>query len=290
MPDRSDLSFEPAGEEEPATESGDAATMRHALYELCVQSTKHVVPFLRAVHQNAPTMLGEDFAGTAALSHRWVNHVEGGSAVAVDLDGEALRHRGEDERIESVQGDVLACSLPADVLFVGNFSIGYLHTRAALVAYLRHALSRLEPGGVFVCDTYGGESAFLIGEVHRDHYIAGDDLPEALVPHRGKRVRYTWEQREADPLTARVTDVCSFRVIDGRGTIELELPDAFVYRWRLWSVPEIREALDEAGYASVEVYDKTAEAIDQDGNAYVRPVEDGSELDDSFIVMVVGRA
>lgn len=264
--------------------------MRHALYELCVQSTKHLVPFLRAVHQNAPTTLGEDFAGTAALSHRWVNHVEGGSAVAVDLDGDALRHRGEHERIESVQGDVLACSLPADVLFVGNFSIGYLHTRADLVTYLRHALSRLRPGGIFVCDTYGGESAFLIGEVHRDHYITGDDLPEALIPHLGKRVRYTWEQREADPLTARVTDVCSFRVVDGRGTIEHELPDAFVYRWRLWSIPEIREALDEAGYASVEVYDKTAEAIDQDGNAYVRPVEDGSELDDSFIVMVVGRA
>ena len=45
---------------------------KHDLYELCVQSPKDLVPLLRAVHGNDPEILGEDFSGTAALSHLWV--------------------------------------------------------------------------------------------------------------------------------------------------------------------------------------------------------------------------
>ena len=271
--------------------SAESPPDRHALYELCVQSTKHVVPFLKAVHGGSPRVLGEDFAGTAALSHRWVREVEAGRAIAVDVDAEALAYRGRHDRVETIAADVRACGAPADVAFVGNFSIGYHHTRADLVEYLRHVRSRLNPSGVFVCDTYGGESAFLTGEVHRDHFIAGEDLPPSLAPHRGKRVRYTWEQRDADPVTGMVTDVCHFRLIDTGGTIVLELPDAFVYRWRLWSIPELRDALTEAGFSGVDVYSKTADAVDQDGNVYIRPIENGDdELDDSFIVLIAGRA
>lgn len=262
---------------------------KHALYELCVQSTRHLVPFLRAVHAGEPRVLGEDFAGTAALSHHWARDVADGRAVAVDLDAEALAYRGEASGVEKVRGDVLGVEVPADVVWVGNFSIGYWHTRAELVAYLKHVRSRLNASGVFLCDTYGGESAYLTGEVHRDHWITGEGLPAALEPHRGKRVRYTWEQRDADPTTGMVTDVCHFRLIDAGGTIDDELFDAFVYRWRLWSVPELRDALAEAGFARSEVYAKTAEAVDPEGNVYVRAVESGDELEESFIVMVAGR-
>ncbi len=60
-----------------------------------------------------------------------------------------------------------------DVLFVGNFSIGYIHERSALVAYMRRCRERLAlgrrgfGGGVFVCDTYGGAAAFQLGAVER---------------------------------------------------------------------------------------------------------------------------
>ena len=300
---------------------------KHDLYELCVQSPRHLVPFIRAVHGSSPAVLGEDFAGSAALSHLWVESSPDARAVAVDLDADALGFHGDHERVIKHCADVMAINDPADVIFVGNFSIGYLHTRAELVAYLRHARERLiastkEPGasatgqatdqatggkgatpeplahargslqtpdtrpsGVFICDTYGGESAFLTGEVHRDHWIPAD---ERFGEHKGKRVRYTWEQRKADPLTGMVTDVLHFRVESG-GMIEQELLDAFVYDWRLWSVPELRDAMLEAGYAATEVYAKTADAIDEDGNAYVLPVEDPDELDDSFIVLVAAR-
>jgi hypothetical protein len=293
---------------------------RHDLYERCVQSPRHLVPFLRAVHAGDPRVLGEDFAGTAALSILWADSSDDRRAVAIDLDAEALGHHPEHPRVLRRCMDVMDADDPADVIFVGNFSIGYRRTRADLVAYLKHARGRLtanapEPGasatgrsldapqdftrpvahapgsvgsaaphdpGVFICDTYGGDSAFLTGEVHRDHWI-----PEG--PHAGKRIRYTWEQRRADPLTGMVTDVLHFRVEKG-GVIEQEIFDAFVYEWRLWSVPELRDAMLDAGFATTEVYAKTADAMDEEGNAYVLPVEDAEELDDSFIVLVAGRA
>ncbi|MEQ8770884.1 MAG: class I SAM-dependent methyltransferase [Phycisphaerales bacterium] len=258
---------------------------KHDLYELCVQSVEHLAPLLRAIHGGQPTMLGEDFCGTAALSRRWCELKEGATALGVDLDPEALARCPETPGVRLVQDDVRSVSDPVDVLFVGNFSIGYHHTRAELVSYLTHARARMNPGGVFVCDTYGGESAFLTGAVHRPHPI-----PKSLDGVGGRICRYTWEQRHADPLTGMVTDVIHFRVEDC-GEIVEEIPDAFVYEWRLWSVPELRDAMAEAGFARTDVYAGLADAVDDDGNAYVTPVADAeSELDDSFIVLVAGRA
>jgi hypothetical protein len=259
---------------------------KHDLYELCVQSPAHLLPFLRAVHGGDPRVLGEDFAGTAALSHLWADRSEEHRAVAIDLDADALRFRGEHERVAKRNADVRDAADPADTIFVGNFSIGYWHTRADLVAYLRHARSRLNEKGVFVCDTYGGETAHTLGEVHRDHWIADGARHPG---HAGKRIRYTWEQRHADPITGRVTDVIHFRV-EKAGIIEQELFDAFTYEWRLWSITELRDAMADAGFSATEVYAKTADAIDDEGNAYVLPIEDGSEeLDDTYIVLIAAR-
>lgn len=53
---------------------------------------------------------------------------------------------------------------------------------------------------------------------------------------------------------------------------------------------ELRDAMVEAGFRRTQVYAKLADAIDDEGNAYVEPVMHAeSELEDSFIVLVVGR-
>lgn len=254
---------------------------RHDFYELCVQSPKHLVPLLKAIHGGSPRILGEDFCGTAALSLAWVGADPQARAIGVDLSEEVLGYHNDHDRVEKILGDVRtatnATDHEADVVFVGNFSIGELHTRADLIDYLRHARSRVSDGGVFVCDTYGGESAFITGHVHRNH--PGPN---------GMRIRYTWEQREADPTTGMVVNAMHFRTEKG-GHIEDELNDAFVYHWRLWSVPELRDALMEAGFGSTQVFAKMPDAIDDEGNVYVQPVEDPGDLDENFIVCVVGR-
>jgi hypothetical protein len=300
---------------------------KHDLYELCVQSPTHLVPLLRAIHGADPRTLAEDFCGTAALSREWVKQIDGGRAIAVDADDDtiAVARASCPDAVQLIQGDVIDATEPrdhaADILFVGNFSIGYWHTRPDLIRYLKHVHARLAsspaPGGgsvtesskvtegvreragdaptpsnlrpydatqihrrntpgLFLCDTYAGESAFLTGHVHRNHPAEG-----------GRVIRYTWEQRDADPLTGMVTNAIHFRVSRG-GVIEQEIHDAFVYHWRLWSVPELRDCLLEAGFASTEVYAKVADAVDDQGNIYIHPA-DPADLDDSFIVLVAAR-
>ncbi|MEL7473296.1 MAG: class I SAM-dependent methyltransferase [Planctomycetota bacterium] len=252
---------------------------KYDFYERCVQSPEDLAPLLRAIHGQDPEILGEDFCAAAALSKAWCAR-EGSRAIGVDLDPEPLERarREAPSSLELIQGDALnATDQPADVIFVGNFSIGEIHERERLMRYLRHCHARLREGGVFVCDTYGGEGSFTQGAVHRNH--PGPD---------GATIRYTWEQRAADPLTGRVVNALHFR-LDEAGMITQELTDAFVYDWRLRSVPELRDAMREAGFARTEVYAKLADAVDTEGNAYVRPVEDADELEESYIVLVVGR-
>lgn len=271
---------------------------RFDCYELCVQSPRHVAAFLRGVHGNEPVVLREDFCGTAALGRYWAREAmkrrDAGRAVGIDLDratlvkaGELARVEGVTDRVRLVCGDALAPDGPGgereaacDVVFVGNFSMGYIHERAKLVEYLRRSKARLDRGqggfggGVFVCDTYGGAGAFKLGGLTRVHPSRGREL-----------VRYHWVHEAADPLTGIVENSISFRVeVDGE--VVQELPRAFVYRWRLWSIHELREAMMEAGFRETAVYKDVNIAPGQVPVA----VDEARELGEDWIVLVVGRA
>jgi hypothetical protein len=79
-----------------------------------------------------------------------------------------------------------------------------------------------------------------------------------------------------------VVNSISFRVIVD-GEVAAEMPRAFVYRWRLWGLAELREAMAEAGFSDIAVYKEVNLAPGE------RPVEAG-ELGEDWIVMVAGRA
>lgn len=272
-------------------------------YELCVQSPRHVVGMLRGIHGGEARVLREDFCGTAAVALRWCvsgdNRRDDSRAVCVDLDDEPLaraRERATAEvvldRMRLVRGDALASdtcepeSSPMirrggwhpDIIWVGNFSIGYIHDRATLVAYLRASRNRLMRGnggfggGVFVCDLYGGAGAFRLGSLDRTHLGRGNEV-----------IKYHWQHEDADALTAMVTNSISFRVIVD-GELAAEYPRAFVYRWRLWGLAELREAMLEAGFKSAEIYKE----IDLAPAEKPRQVDPG-ELPEDWIVMVAGR-
>lgn len=286
---------------------------RFDCYELCVQSPRHVTALLAAIHDNQPRVLQEDFCGTAAVSRRWVIEGEDRVAHAIDLDGEVVAKARAlveampalaQRRLEIMQGDCITAGAspdatrrgaeqvtsPAsslrggvihapDVIFVGNFSIGYIAERGALVAYLRACKRRLDAGnggfggGVFCCDLYGGASAFRLGAIERRH------------PSRGREIiRYVWRHEAADPRTARVVNSISFRVeVDGE--IVQELPRAFVYEWRLWSLSELTDAMREAGFADVQVYKDLNIAPGQPAIA----VQSAEELPEDWVVLVAAR-
>ena len=252
---------------------------RHALYEAAVQDPPRLAAFLRALHGGAPRALAEDFCGTGANAGAWCAAIPGGTALGIDLDLDALA-RASARGVATLRADLStwapsADHARADVLYVGNYSIGELGERATLVRYLRGARARLEHGGLLAVDTYGGAAAWRTGAVVRDHALAN-----------GLRLRATWEQRAADPLTARVVNALSLRV-DRDGDVLVDLPDAFVYRWRLWTPAELAEALCEAGFTAPEAHARLGDADDPP-----RPVREPAELgppDGRWSVLLVAR-
>lgn len=269
---------------DPASRPLDA----FALYELCVTEPERVVRFIEAVHAGVPRVLREDFSGTGALARAWAASSASRSAIAVDSDARPLARLTGAARVRGVRARAEACRLKADAIAATNFPLGYFHQRADLVRYLRGVRTSLGHGGVFVADMYGGADAFTPMTLKRVRRGPG-----------GERVEYTWEQREADALTGLVVDTLSFRVWPSRAakntkrlgqrSVARDFPDAFVYHWRLWSIPELRDAAREAGLRRFEVYDELADAVDADGRVFVRPVDEG-ELDRNWVVYVVMAA
>lgn len=251
---------------------------RFALYELCVQSPDRDARVLTAIHGHAPHALGEDFCGTAGLSRSWAELGPKNLAVAVDHDAPTLARAHRHARVELIQADVHKVRSRVDVIAVQNFSICELHTRAALVRYLKHARSRLNRRGCFVCDIYDGADAFFTGPTRQRFKGPG-----------GETIDYFWEQRTANPFNGRVTNAMHFHV-RGKKRKPTILDNAFVYEWRLWSVRELRDAMTDAGFSQTQVYPRMPDAMDGDGEFYIEPLEDPAVVGDSFNVYVVGRA
>jgi hypothetical protein len=252
---------------------------KYTCYELCVQDAARMVPFLAAVHGGEARVLREDFSGTAGVARAWAASDPRRRAIAVDQSAEPLNRAraAGTPRFRAVRDDVMDCRLKADIITATNFPLGYWHTRAALLRYLKKCRARLNTGGVFVCDTYGGATGFTSGTMARDVRAPG-----------GLRINYLWEQREADPTTAMVLDAIHFRATR-HGELVYQQADAFVYHWRLWSIPELREGMAEAGFRTTKVYAELADAVDHTGRAHVKPVSDPRELGESYVVCIAAQ-
>lgn len=255
---------------------------RFDLYELAVTNPVPLARFLFAAHSGRPRVLREDFSGSGALCRGWQLVAPSAKSIAVDADQVPLRKLAGVEGVRAVNADVMTCRLKADIIAATNFPLGYWHTRELLVAYLEHARRCTAPSGIFACDLYGGSDAFTPGKTS-----------VTLRGPSGERIRYTWEQRNADPITARVFNAIHFHIASKsrgrRAARPVEFRDAFTYDWRLWSIPEMRDAMLDAGWASVDIYDTLGDAIDQDGRVYVRPLEPGDVLDDPYVVYLIAR-
>ncbi|HKQ59077.1 MAG TPA: class I SAM-dependent methyltransferase, partial [Candidatus Eisenbacteria bacterium] len=68
----------------------------------------------------------------------------------------------------------------------------------------------------------------------------------------GERIpafHYTWEQSSFNPVDHRLRSHIHFRLAGGRTHRR-----AFSYDWRMWTLPELRELLEEAGFRDAWVY------------------------------------
>ena len=233
-------------------------TDKHALYEAAVQSVDADADFIERVYRKRnvaePRDLREDFCGTAALACEWVRRGKDRRAWGLDLDMPTLdwgrEHRlaplGDDgARVHLVEGNVLDCAeYRVDVAVAMNFSFCIFRERAELLRYFRAVRRSLRRGGVFVLDIFGGTEAMT--------EVTEKSPKPAEVQTDGRRVpafTYIWEQAKFNPVDHEIVCHISFRLRGGK-----KIRRAFSYHWRLWTIPELREILVEAGFESVDVY------------------------------------
>ena len=67
------------------------------------------------------------------------------------------------------------------------------------------------------------------------------------------------------------------------------MESAFSYRWRLWTLPEIREVLYEAGFSQVDIYWEGTDEEKNEGNGVYTPSEVG-DADPGWVCYIVAQA
>ena len=245
---------------------------KYGMYERAVQRPQFDIDFVNRVftgeRARVPLALREDFCGTAFISAEWVRSHPKRTALGLDLHAATLAWGrkwniaplgDQAHRVTLLQKDVRSVFSPkADVTIAFNFSYCVFMTREELVDYFRKARRALKPDGAFMLDGYSG--------------------PDSLEP--GNEVRnyakfvYTWDQRPMDAITGRALRYIHFKMKGRRKKMER----AFTYDWRLWAITELVDALREAGFARVDVYDEKK-------NGYRRVAR--AEWKDAFIPILV---
>jgi len=241
---------------------------RHELYELAVQDPPTEVEFTTAaffeLRGREPLRMREDFCGTAVFSLEWVRSDPEREALAVDLDRDTLdwgleeriRPAGEDyeSRLTLRQADVLEPDEAwAELAVAFNFSYWCFDTREALLNYFEVVRGHLVDDGVLFLDAFGGTEVPMADVNEREI----EDDEDGLV-NDGQPYTYIWEQRDYNPIDARMECLIHFEFDDGS-----RLDEAFTYDWRIWNLREISELLHEAGFVRVRVW---IEDEDEDGD------------------------
>jgi SAM-dependent methyltransferase len=242
------------------------------LYRWAVQDPETHAIVLHTMYERLrpgrePIVLREDFAGTSAESVAWVALGRGRRAVAVDLDAPTLewaQHRAtrllgaRASEVQFIQADVRSVGPPevpsADIISVLNFSILYLHESEALGSYLQQAVSGLAPDGILVLNTFGGPACTQPGTTR--HRVT----PQPRLPSEPPfpEFDYFWEVRSYDRSLKRLDCRIHFAVPDRIAPQGIhEVPDAFRYDWRLWSVRELVAACIRSGFSEAQVWRHT---------------------------------
>ena len=253
----------------------------HELYEESVQNVEHEVEFIqttfRELKGRTAYVFREDFCGTASAACAWVRQGKAFQSIGVDINPEVLdwgrRNRvarlpAQDQaRVSLIESDVQTVeTAPVDVLAAFNFSYWIFEERAQMVAYMRRCFDALKDDGVLFMDMFGGPESF--------------EETKEKTKHDG--FTYIWHQAEFYPVTNHMQCYIHFKFPDGS-----KIKRAFSYAWRLYTAPELRDMLLEAGFGTVTVYWE-GEDEDGEGNGEFTP-DDKGEADLAWIAYIVAE-
>jgi cyclopropane fatty-acyl-phospholipid synthase-like methyltransferase len=179
--------------------------------------------------------------------------------VGIDLDRPTLEYAKSHSlgalgprsaRVNLIHGDVLqAQGFRPDVVAAFNFSYFVFKSRKVLRRYFTRVRQTLAKEGIFFLDLYGGPEAQKIQEESS----------------RQEGFTYVWDQAHYNPITGETRCHIHFDFPDGT-----RMERAFTYDWRLWTLPEVRDLLEEAGFSKVQVYWEGTDTKTMGGNGIFR--------------------
>ncbi len=257
---------------------------KYVCYQKSVQSPEHEVDFFEQAFKDEfgrkPKSLREDFCGTYAICCEWVRRGRERTSLGVDLDPEPIAWGDEHnfaplsqhqkDRVKILEQDVRKVNRPrVDVLAAQNFSFWLFKTRAEVLEYFKVVRSNMADQSIMVMDMMGGGGCFEEGRVDKRTIKKGK-----------KGFRYFWTQERFNPVTSEALFHISFKFADGS-----KLKKAFVYDWRFWSIPEVRELLEEAGFSHSYVYFDREDEDGEDTGEWYRTEEYPSH--ESWIAYIV---
>jgi hypothetical protein len=229
---------------------------KYDLYERSVQSPDVHIPMFVAMYRETfgryARRLREDFCGTFSDAVEWVSRNRQNSALCLDLDPAPLSYgrkhhltrlsAEQRKRIQIRRANVMNVTTPkSDIVIACNFSFFIFKQRKQMIEYMRQVRRSLAPDGMLILETLGGPGAI---EKSRDR---------RAIFEKGKRLfTYFWDQRSFNPITHDALYSIHFNLADGT-----ELRHVFQYDWRLWSIPELRDCLLDAGFDDTGVWWET---------------------------------
>ena len=253
----------------------------HELYEASVQNVENEVEFMQTTFKQlsgrTAYLFREDFCGTASAACQWVRQGPEYQAIGVDIDASVLewgrinrvgKLAAEDQaRVRLMQSDVQTVETPkADILAAFNFSYWIFEERAQMLNYMRRCYDALKDDGVLFIDMFGGPESFE--ETKEKTKLDG--------------FTYIWHQAKFHPVTNHMQCYIHFKFPDGS-----KIKKAFSYAWRMYTAPELRDLLLEAGFGKATVYWE-GEDDDGEGNGEFTPDEKG-EADLAWIAYIVAE-
>ena len=222
---------------------------KYFYYKKAVQAPLEDIDFFKKTYKSiykkkSPHLFREDFCGTFYIAYHWVKDDPKNKAIAIDKDKNPLnygkkRHWSqltteEQKRLKFLNKDILESNLPkADIISVSNFSYFILKERTLMLRYFKNVRKSLTKKGLFIVDAVGGPACEDITEEENQH----EDFS------------YYWDQDFFDPISRRARFYIHFKRKGEKKRLK-----QFSYEWRLWTLPELKEILKEAGFSKVYIY------------------------------------
>ena len=255
---------------------------KYFYYKKSVQSPREDIKFFKKTFKHffkkPAHVFREDFCGTFYVAYHWIKDHPKNKAIAIDADKEPIvygnKHHfsklkaSQKNRLTILNKNVLDKNLPkAEIITVSNFSYFALKERHSMLKYFKNVHKALSQKGLFILDILGGPECEALSEEETQH----------------ENFSYYWDQDRFDPISRTGRFYIHFK---RKG--EKKREKEFSYSWRLWSLPELKDILTEAGFSKTHVYWEGTNRQGE-GNGIFKKAEKG-DICDTWIAYLVSLA